>query len=30
MREFPNFSGNVFKRPPNYEQNVGGGGEIDD
>ncbi|HVJ94932.1 MAG TPA: FAD-binding oxidoreductase [Labilithrix sp.] len=30
IREFPNFSGHVYKRPPKYEQNVGGRGDIDE
>lgn len=29
IRQFPNFAGDVFKRPPNYEQNVLGHGEVD-
>jgi len=28
-RSFPSFSGNVYKRPPKYEQNVAGHGTVD-
>ena len=30
IREFPSFSCHVYKRPPKYEQNVGGRGDIDE